>query len=68
MFPIIHEQTHQTVENPVTRVIREGVIVGLGNHTLLVAKDGRERPIDDSAAPIRDANGSTLGAVLVFET
>ena len=42
-------------ENPVNRVLREGVVVGLANHTLLIARDGREMPIDDSAAPIRGA-------------
>lgn len=42
------------------------MIVGLANHTVLIAKDGQERPIDDSAAPIRDARGGVLGSVLVF--
>ena len=40
--------------------------MGLANHTILIARDGTERPIDDSAAPIRDADGKTVGAVLVF--
>ena len=53
-------------ENPVNRVLREGVVVGLANHTLLIARDGTERPIADSAAPIRDENGSVIGVVLVF--
>ena len=66
VFNILHEQTRQPVENPVVRVIREGVVVGLGNHTVLIARDGTERPIDDSAAPIKDATGSTAGVVLVF--
>ena len=48
------------------RALNEGLIVGLANHTLLIAKDGAQRPIDDSAAPMRDANGKTVGAVLVF--
>ena len=48
------------------RVLRGGVIVGLANHTVLIAKDGTERPIDDSAAPIRDAEGNVIGSVLVF--
>jgi hypothetical protein len=56
----------RTVENPVTRALREGLVVGLANHTLLIAKDGTERPIDDSAAPIRDVHGDVLGVVLVF--
>ncbi|HJT78138.1 MAG TPA: PAS domain S-box protein, partial [Gemmataceae bacterium] len=66
VFAILHEQTRQPVENPVERVLREGVVVGLGNHTVLVARDGTERPIDDSAAPIRDAAGRMLGVVLIF--
>jgi PAS domain S-box-containing protein len=63
---IINEQTRKPVENPVEKVLRLGNVVGLANHTLLVAKDGREIPIDDSAAPIRHADGSVLGVVLVF--
>jgi PAS domain S-box-containing protein len=66
VFPIINEQTRKEVENPVARVLREGTIVGLANHTLLIAKDGVERPIDDSAAPIKDDRGKLLGVVLVF--
>jgi PAS domain S-box-containing protein len=66
VFNIIHEQTRRPVENPVDRVIREGTVVGLGNHTVLIARDGTEKPIDDSAAPIRDDKGGVLGVVLVF--
>lgn len=65
VFRIIGEQSRQTVENPVTRVLREGTIVGLGNHTVLIARDGREHLIDDCAAPIHDEDRCT-GAVLVF--
>ena len=66
VFHILHEQTRQPVENPVEKVLREGVVVGLGNHTVLVARDGSERPIDDSAAPIRDTTGEMIGVVLIF--
>ncbi len=66
VFPIINEQTRQPAPNPVEKVLREGIVVGLANHTVLIARDGTERPIDDSAAPIRDAQGHTLGVVLVF--
>jgi PAS domain S-box-containing protein len=66
VFHIINEDTRQLVVNPVTKVLVEGRIVGLANHTLLVARDGTERPIDDSAAPIRDADGNIIGTVLVF--
>jgi len=66
VFHIISEATRQRANSPVERVIRDGMIVGLANHTLLVARDGTERPIDDSAAPIRDREGKVAGVVLVF--
>jgi PAS domain S-box-containing protein len=66
IFKIINGETRQTVENPATRALREGLIVGLANHTLLIAKDGTERSIDGSAAPIRNANGEVAGVVVVF--
>ena len=66
VFKIINEETRQTVENPATRALRDGLVVGLANHTLLIAKDGTERAIDDSAAPIRNADGEVAGVVLVF--
>ena len=66
VFRIINEETRTSVEIPVRRVLREGVVVGLANHTLLIAKDGRELPIADSGAPIRNENGDIVGVVLVF--
>ncbi|MDC0713679.1 PAS domain S-box protein [Stigmatella sp. ncwal1] len=66
IFHIINEYTRLPVENPVERVLREGHVVGLANHTLLIRKDGSEVPIDDSAAPIRDGKGALMGVVLVF--
>jgi PAS domain S-box-containing protein len=66
VFRIVNEQSRQTVENPALRAVRDGTIVGLANHTILIARDGREVPIDDSAAPIRDESGRVSGAVLVF--
>lgn len=66
VMPIVNEETRARVENPIRRVIAEGRIVGLANHTVLLARDGVERPIEDSAAPIRDRDGRTLGVVLVF--
>jgi PAS domain S-box-containing protein len=66
VFRILNEQTREPVENPVEKVMKSGVIVGLANHTLLVRKDGSEIPIDDSGAPIRDPDGATRGVVLVF--
>ncbi|MGC1275581.1 MAG: PAS domain S-box protein [Planctomycetaceae bacterium] len=65
VFKIVNEDSRHTVENPATRALREGV-VGLANHTLLISKDGTERPIDDSAAPIRIVEGEVAGVVLVF--
>jgi PAS domain S-box-containing protein len=66
VFHIVNETTRKTVENPVSQVIRLGAIVGLVNHTVLIAKDGTELAIDDSGAPIRDARGRIVGVVLVF--
>jgi PAS domain S-box-containing protein len=66
VFRIVNEQTRQGVKDPASRALREGVIVGLANHTVLIAKDNTERPIDDSAAPIRRAGGEVVGCVLVF--
>jgi len=66
IFRIVNEDTRETVESPVDKVIRLGTIAGLANHTILLALDGRETPIDDSAAPIRGADGTLLGVVLVF--
>jgi PAS domain S-box-containing protein len=66
VFKIINEQTRQTVESPVAKVIRTGLVVGLANHTSLVRKDGTEIPIDDSGAPITTEGGKVSGVVLVF--
>ncbi|MGH9646302.1 MAG: PAS domain S-box protein [Bryobacteraceae bacterium] len=66
VFRIVNEQTRSAVENPVEKVIAKGLVVGLANHTILIARDGRERAIDDSAAPIRDDGGNIVGVVLVF--
>jgi PAS domain S-box-containing protein len=66
VFPIINEDTRRPVEAPVRKVIREGATVGLANHTVLIGKSGVECPIADSAAPIRNEKGETVGVVLVF--
>jgi len=65
VFNIVSEETHEVAENPVERVIREGIVVDLANH-VLIARDGTEIPIDDSAAPIRDDKGNITGIVLIF--
>jgi len=66
VFRIVAEDTRQPMPTPVERVLREGATVGLADHATLVARDGRERPIADSGAPIRDAGGRVCGVVLVF--
>ena len=63
---LINEESREPVENPVSRVFREGRVVELANHTALVARDGRVVPIEDTAAPIREADEAVSGAVLVF--
>ncbi len=66
VFHILNEMSRQSVENPVEKVLRLGAVVGLANHTVLIARDGAETPIDDSAAPIRQSGGPLFGVVLVF--
>ncbi len=65
VFQIVNEQTRAVVESPVAKVLREGTIVGLANHTVLIARDQIERPIEDSGAPILES-GKLVGVVLVF--
>jgi two-component system, cell cycle sensor histidine kinase and response regulator CckA len=66
VFKIINEKTGKQADDPVAKVLREGVIVGLANHTVLIAKDGTKKSIDDSGAPIIDDKGKIIGVVLVF--
>jgi diguanylate cyclase (GGDEF)-like protein/PAS domain S-box-containing protein len=66
VFRIINEGTRQVIDNPVGIVLRTGTIVGLANHTVLIRRDGAELNIEDSAAPIRDRQGTIIGVVLVF--
>lgn len=66
VFKIVNEFTREPVENPVERVLRDRQVVGLSNHTILIRPDGVEIPIDDSAAPIQDHEGTLAGVVLVF--
>lgn len=66
VFNIINMDTRKSVEDPIARILREGVTVGPVNHKILIARDGREMPIDDSAAPITADRGNIIGAVLVF--
>lgn len=66
VFNIMNETTRQPVENPVTKVLREGATVSLANHTVLIARDGKEIPIDNSSALIIAPEGEVAGIVLVF--
>ena len=66
VFRIVHEDTRQPVDNPAVRALQTGTVVRLANHTVLIARTGEEHPVDDSAAPIRDKSGATIGSVLVF--
>lgn len=66
VFRIFNEETREPVEDPATKVLRLGAVVGLANHTVLISRDGREVPIDDSGAPIIDDHGGIAGIVLVF--
>ncbi len=66
VFEIVNHHTRRPVENPALRALAEGRVVALANHTILIARDGAERPIDDSAAPMCDDQGQIVGAVLVF--
>jgi PAS domain S-box-containing protein len=66
VFRIVNEETRIQPENPIEKVLQTGRIVGLANHTALIATDGREISIEDSAAPIRNTSGTIAGAVMVF--
>jgi PAS domain S-box-containing protein len=66
VFQIFSEHTHAAVESPVGRVLREGTVVGLANHTILRSRRGTQIPIDDSGAPIRNERGELVGVVMVF--
>jgi PAS domain S-box-containing protein len=66
VFQIVNEDSREPVENPALRSLREGKVVGLANHTVLISKDETERAIDDSAAPIKDEQGKIIGVVLIF--
>jgi PAS domain S-box-containing protein len=66
VFRIVNEQTRQVVASPVARALRDGTVVGVANHTVLIRKDGTETSIDDSAAPMRDERGQVSGCVLIF--
>jgi PAS domain S-box-containing protein len=67
VFNIVAEDSGVAAESPVTRVLREGVVVGLANHTLLVRRDGTRIPIEDSGAPIKGEHGAVHGVVMVFK-
>jgi len=66
VFIIVNETTREPVDNPIGKALVSGQIVGLPNHTILIARDGKEHCIEDSAAPIRDPQGQIIGVVIVF--
>jgi PAS domain S-box-containing protein len=66
VFKIINDETRETVNDPVQKVLESGEIVGLANHTVLISRNGNEYQIADSAAPIKNKEGKTTGVVLVF--
>jgi PAS domain S-box-containing protein len=66
VFRIVSEDTDEELENPVQRVLREGIIVGFAEHTVLIDRDGNKIPIDESGSPIRDKDGNPMGSVLTF--
>lgn len=66
IFNIVNEETHETAQSPVERIIHEGGIIGLGNHTLLLSRTGKKIPIVDSGAPIFDKSNQIIGVVIVF--
>jgi PAS domain S-box-containing protein len=66
VFHVVNERTRSRVEDPVAKVLQEGRVVGLANHSILIGRDGREVPVDDSAAPIYLPNRELFGVVLIF--
>ncbi len=66
VFNIVNDKTRKKATNPVELVLKSGNIIGLANHTILISKDGREFPIADSGAPIKNQNNEIIGVVLVF--
>jgi PAS domain S-box-containing protein len=67
VFNIVDEKTGEKVEDPVKKVLREEMVAGMGNHTVLISRDGRRFSIDDSGSPIKDEKGNIFGAVMVFK-
>jgi len=66
VFKILNSITREAVADPVEKVLENGEIMGLANHTVLISKDGTEYQIADSAAPIKNKDGEIAGVVLVF--
>jgi len=66
VFHVLNQETRAQIESPAARIVRDGTVEELGNHTVLVAKNGKEFLLEDSGTPIRDAKGGLLGVVIVF--
>lgn len=67
IFKIINEETGNPVESPVTEVLQKGFITGIKDHTILITKNGRQIPIDDTSSPIKDDKNNINGIVLIFQ-
>ena len=66
IFQIVDEVTHEALESPHARLMREGTAATLGKHAVLITKNHAELRVEDSGAPIRAASGEILGGILVF--
>lgn len=66
VLTLIHEISRKPCDNPAKKALKLGKTVEMGNHTILISKDGKEIPIEDSAAPIKDRDGNITGVVIVF--
>lgn len=66
VFNIVNSKTRAVVDNPVSKVIKSGIIIGLANDTVLISRNNKEYFIDDSAAPIKNDEGDIIGVILIF--
>jgi PAS domain S-box-containing protein len=66
VFNIANADTHNSIESPILKVVEDGIIVSLPAETILITREGKEIPIDDSVAPIKDDQDNITGAVLIF--
>jgi PAS domain S-box-containing protein len=67
LLRLLDEETREPIKNPIERVLSENIVIGRSNHTILIARDGREISIDHSSSPLRDDKGRITGAVLIIQ-